>query len=1023
VSKIRTEYLGPGGAVQYQITVTVDAGTAGTITNSVSVASDTADPDSNNNTESEDTTVNQPQADLSISKVDNVDPILAGNTLAYTVTVSNAGPQTAQNVVVTDTLPAGVTFVETSGCAEDPIGVPTCSLGNIAPGGSAQFTVTVTVDVGTSGTITNSASVASDTADPNSGNNSSTEDTTVDVDNCSPNPCLNGGTCTDGINSFTCTCTPDFTGTLCETPVVLPPTANNDSYDALGNVSITVNAANGVILAGGGAGADDDGGASITVTEVQGNAANVGVATNTDTSGFGGVFGSVTLQANGSFTYEPPPGFVGTDTFSYQITNSVSSDTATVSITMAGMIWFIDNSSGSASNGTLNFPFTSISDFNSAQGAVRPNAITGDSIFVDAGSGNYANGINLQTNQILIGEGAGATVEAITGLIPPVFSDALTTTGGTSPNLTAASGNAINVATNNTIRGLDIGNTSGTGINGSSVGTLSVSEVSISGTGGGLDINTGTLAVNLDSLSGSSSTDEGIRLSNVSGSFDIISASNTISNTVTAAVDIFGNPSVNINNITFDSISSNGGDLGISLTNTTGGFTVTGSGTTDGSGGTLQNLNDHGIELINAPNVSINNMNLTNAATTQEVEPNTATCTNLSSGNNLGCNAPIHMVNTTGISLTNLTINGSVQHGINGNNVSGLSISNTDVSNIGNQNKENGMHFINLLGTVSFSNVSVIGSNTRNVLIENNTGTSNVTVTNSTFNTAGSEVGLDFLGLGTASITFSVTDSSFTDNNAPQLKALAEDNSVIDATITGNDFDGNPAVAGNSGIDLAAVDTGTLTFDVIGTGGNAQTFQPFRSHAINVFTSGGGTASGHVNGNTVLGSTFGAGIRAVAQATGATDPDITIEVDGNTISGVQGVGLAGIHIEARDGNNSVTGTANVDATVNNNTVSTNGADSAIQVYVSDLLAPRDNRTCVNVTNNNTTAVGGFFGPTDFFYGNDPVDGINTGVALMQGFVTNVPTTWTNNGNIDSGGFVGTGVNPITGAGTCATPSP
>ncbi len=38
----------------------------------------------------------------------------------------------AQDVVVTDTLPEGVTFVEASGCTEDPIGVLACSLGNIA---------------------------------------------------------------------------------------------------------------------------------------------------------------------------------------------------------------------------------------------------------------------------------------------------------------------------------------------------------------------------------------------------------------------------------------------------------------------------------------------------------------------------------------------------------------------------------------------------------------------------------------------------------------------------------------------------------------------------------------------------------------------------------------------------------------------------------------------------------------------------------------------------------------------------
>jgi len=119
------------------------------------------------------------EADLSITKSDDVNPIVAGNTLTYTVRVANAGPDTAENVVVTDTLPTGVTFGSTSGCTEDTSGVPTCSLGNIAAGDSAQYTVEVTVDAGTSGTITNRVSVTSDTTDPDTDNNATTEDTTV----------------------------------------------------------------------------------------------------------------------------------------------------------------------------------------------------------------------------------------------------------------------------------------------------------------------------------------------------------------------------------------------------------------------------------------------------------------------------------------------------------------------------------------------------------------------------------------------------------------------------------------------------------------------------------------------------------------------------------------------------------------------------------------------------------------------------------------------------------------------------
>ena len=180
------------GSKFYTIEVTVDATTIGLITNLASVTSDhfveeeatlvgvssIHDPNIGNNSTSEDTRVVQPQsADLSIDKADDVDPIIAGNTLIYTVTVTNAGLDNAKNVVVTDTLPAGVTLVSTSGCAE-PIGVPTCTLGSIPKNTSKSYTITVTVDASTTGTITNLASVSSDD-DHNPANDLASEDTTI----------------------------------------------------------------------------------------------------------------------------------------------------------------------------------------------------------------------------------------------------------------------------------------------------------------------------------------------------------------------------------------------------------------------------------------------------------------------------------------------------------------------------------------------------------------------------------------------------------------------------------------------------------------------------------------------------------------------------------------------------------------------------------------------------------------------------------------------------------------------------
>lgn len=42
-------------------------------------------------------------------------------------------------------------------------------------------------------------------------------------------------------------------------------------------------------------------------------------------------WGIVSFSSDGSFTYTPHPGFVGTDTFSYQLSNGLETRTARVS--------------------------------------------------------------------------------------------------------------------------------------------------------------------------------------------------------------------------------------------------------------------------------------------------------------------------------------------------------------------------------------------------------------------------------------------------------------------------------------------------------------------------------------------------------------------------------------------------------------------------------------------------------------------------------------------------------------------
>ena len=59
------------------------------------------------------------------------------------------------------------------------------------------------------------------------------------IDNCASRPCLNGGTCTNGVGSYSCECTPHFTGETCEEevegkcPIVDPISTNIIQFDPM----------------------------------------------------------------------------------------------------------------------------------------------------------------------------------------------------------------------------------------------------------------------------------------------------------------------------------------------------------------------------------------------------------------------------------------------------------------------------------------------------------------------------------------------------------------------------------------------------------------------------------------------------------------------------------------------------------------------------------------------------------------------------------------------------------------------
>jgi uncharacterized repeat protein (TIGR01451 family) len=76
-----------------------------TLTNSAEVTTSTAEDDVEPNTDTASTTVQIPDTDLIVNKDDTPDPIVVGETTVYTITVTNAGPSSSEDIVVTDSLP------------------------------------------------------------------------------------------------------------------------------------------------------------------------------------------------------------------------------------------------------------------------------------------------------------------------------------------------------------------------------------------------------------------------------------------------------------------------------------------------------------------------------------------------------------------------------------------------------------------------------------------------------------------------------------------------------------------------------------------------------------------------------------------------------------------------------------------------------------------------------------------------------------------------------------------------------
>ena len=230
----------------FLVTVNSDVPTGTIISDTVVISSATVDPNPANNSAPTTTMVNMGTAttmlaDVAVTKNSPTGPVFVGQTLDYTVAVTNNGPDLAVGVAVSDPTPPNTTFVSVVddseagfSCANPGVGNPgliNCGLTNLASGLEALLTITVQIDGGTpnGSMISNLATIASNTTDTTPANNTSSVNTVAGsppTNTPTPTATPTATLTAAATVTSTVTTTPTVTTTATDTPTTaVTPTA------------------------------------------------------------------------------------------------------------------------------------------------------------------------------------------------------------------------------------------------------------------------------------------------------------------------------------------------------------------------------------------------------------------------------------------------------------------------------------------------------------------------------------------------------------------------------------------------------------------------------------------------------------------------------------------------------------------------------------------------------------------------------------------------------------------------------
>ena len=295
------------------------------------------------------------------------------------------------------------------------------------------------------------------------------------------------------------------------------PNAQGDAYNAVGNVFV-------------------DSSTTTPFTVIVNDVFPAGTTIFNDFPKLSANGGNVTMvtaagPTMGQFTYNPPVGFTGSDTFTYTLIRNSQSRQATVTFTVADNVWFINNNAGACPSHlrrpcrpTRSRP--SRPSRPSTRAATAPAPTDNDKIFVYSSATSYTTGTTaliLRNGQRLVGQGITGSTETRLN-VPLRPGQVLPTNNLTAPTLTNGTpGIVVTTGQNNFVHGLVLGN-GATALSGNTFGTLTINDnVTINTNGAGINLQTGTLSGSLVGVTSTSATVNNVSLVSVatSGTFDL----------------------------------------------------------------------------------------------------------------------------------------------------------------------------------------------------------------------------------------------------------------------------------------------------------------------------------------------------------------------------------------------------------------------------------------------------------------------------------------------------------------------